>query len=334
MRRVRAATTRRLRVGEPRLASRTVRPWLSSPRHIVPLAPVARSSVHSATMPGAPHETMVVLLREHPEWLRALVEVIAHRVLPGKLTLADTTVRVVDPAEVRLDLKFVAEDGSFWVLVEVQLAEDSDKARKWPLAVAANWNQHGVPGDLIVITADRAVATWAHAVGAMLGPSGTTLGVKPVVVQLTGNVAELLLDPARPELAFFAAWTVHDRYGDEAQAIVERAAGVILTIEDESLRSALLRYILGMLHEKLTERIREIVMNPQNIPVSPAFQRLSDELEARGAQRMILKILTTRKLPVTDVARERLAACTDGDVLDRWAERAVTAATIDEVFAD
>jgi hypothetical protein len=49
---------------------------------------------------------------------------------------------------------------------------------------------------------------------------------------------------------------------------------------------------------------------------------------------MILKILTTRKLPVTDVARERLAACTDGDVLDRWAERAVTAATIDEVFAD
>jgi hypothetical protein len=39
-------------------------------------------------------------------------------------------------------------------------------------------------------------------------------------------------------------------------------------------------------------------------------------------------------LHVTADVRERLAACTDGAVLDRWAERAVTAATIDEVFAD
>jgi hypothetical protein len=289
-------------------------------------------------MPGAPHETMVVLLREHPEWLRAVVEVVAQRALPGGLMVSDAAVRVVDPAEVRLDLKFVAEDGSFWVLVEVQLAEDRDKACKWPLAVAASWNQHGVPGDLVVITADRAVATWARSAGAMLGPCGTTLGVTPVVVQLTGNVAALLLDPARPELAFFAAWTVHDRYGDEAQAIVERATEVILTIEDEALRSALLRYILGMLHEKLVEKIREIVMNPQNIPVSPAFQRLSDELdargEARGAQRTILKILAARKLTVTDRVRERVAACTDAAALDRLAERAATATSLDHLFDD
>lgn len=293
-------------------------------------------------MPSAPHETMIVLLREHPEWLRSLVEVIAQRVLPGRLTVSDAALRVVDPAEVRVDLKFVAEDGSFWVLVEVQLAEDPDKARKWPLAVAASWNQLGVPGDLIVITSDRAVARWASGVGSMLGPSGTALGVKPVVLQLTGNVAELLLDPARPELAFFAAWTVHDRYGEEAQAIVERAAEVIFTIGDEALRSALLRYILGMLHERLIERIREIVMNPQNTPVSPAFQRLSDELDARGeargeihgAQRAILKILATRKLAVTERVRARVAACTDVAALDRLTERAVTAASLDDLFDD
>src|SRR5690348_11685678 len=105
-------------------------------------------------MPSAPHETMVVLLREHPDWLRALVEVIAKRTLPAKLTLIDSAVRVVDPAEVRLDLVFTADDGESWVLVEVQLDEDKVKARKWPLAVAALWNERGVPGDLIVITAD------------------------------------------------------------------------------------------------------------------------------------------------------------------------------------
>jgi len=201
---------------------------------------------------------MVVLLREHPDWLRALVEVVAKRKLPAKLALTDSAIRVVDPAEVRLDLVFTADDGQSWVLVEVQLDEDKAKARKWPLAVAALWNERGVPGDLLVITADRAVATWAQSVGRMKGPLGCGLAVEPVVVQLTGDVAELLLDPAHPELAFFAAWTVHDRYGPEAQAIVERATDLIETIADEALRRTLLRRILGMLHEKLLKLIREV----------------------------------------------------------------------------
>ena len=73
----------------------------------------------------------------------------------------------------------------------------------------------------------------------MVGPLGTTIALQPVVVQLTGDVANLLLDPTRPELAFFAAWTVHDRYGAEAQAIVERATDLIETIPDETLRRTL-----------------------------------------------------------------------------------------------
>ena len=62
---------------------------------------------------------MVVLLREHPEWLRLLVGVIAKRTLPDALVATDSAVRVVDPAEVRLDLVFTNADGSSWVLVEV-----------------------------------------------------------------------------------------------------------------------------------------------------------------------------------------------------------------------
>lgn len=63
--------------------------------------------------------------------------------------------RVADPAEVRLDLLLEAADGTSWVLVEVQLDQDKAKARKWPLAVAALWNERAVEGDLIVFTADR-----------------------------------------------------------------------------------------------------------------------------------------------------------------------------------
>jgi len=299
-------------------------------------------------MPGVPHETMVVLLRDHPEWLRALVEVVAKRVLPENLGPVDATVRVVDPAEVRLDLLFASADGSAWVLVEVQLDEDPAKARKWPLAVAALWNERGVPGDLIVITAERAVASWARTVGDMEGPLGTALSVRPVVVQLTGDVAETLFDPERPELAFFAAWTVHDRYGPEAQAIVERATDLIGTIPDEALRSTLIRHILGVLHERLLKTIQEVSMDSQKIPVSPALQRLGEEFQAmygaeleargeargevRGEAKMLLRILAARKLPVDDAARGRVLACTDTETLERWAEAALTASSIDAVF--
>jgi hypothetical protein len=237
----------------------------------------------------AQHGTAILLLREHPEWPRALVEVVTKRTLPQKFTLTDSTIRVVDPAEVRLDLVFTASDGTSWVLVEVQLDEDAVKARKWPLAVAAPWNERGVPGDLLVITSDRAVATWARTVGHMEGPSGTTLAVRPVVVQLTGDVAEMLLDPAQPELAFFAAWTAHDRYGPEAQAIVERATDLIETLPDEALRRALIRRILGMVHEKLLEIIQEVsYMDSQKIPFSPALQHLSEESQAMHGERLEL----------------------------------------------
>jgi hypothetical protein len=54
----------------------------------------------------------------------------------------------------------------------------------------------------------------------------------------------------------------------------------------------------------------------------------------RGAQRTILKILAARKLTVTDRVRERVAACTDAAALDRLAERAATATSLDHLFDD
>jgi hypothetical protein len=228
------------------------------------------------------------------------------------------------------------------VLVEVQLDEDEVKARKWPLSIAALWNQHGVSGDLIVITAARSVAEWALTVGRMKGPLGTRLMAEPVVVQLTGDVADILLDPAHPELAFFAAWTVHDRYGPEAQAIIERATDPIETLPDETLQRTLIRYILGMLHEKLLKIIREVSMNSQKVPVSPALQRLGEEframygaeLEAQGEAKALLRLLAARKLPVDGATRSRILTCTDTASLERWIDQAANATSIDEVFRD
>jgi hypothetical protein len=44
-------------------------------------------------------------------------------------------------------------------------------------------------------------------------------------------------------------------------------------------------------------------------------------------------VLTTRALAVSEAQRQRIQACTELDVLDRWLARAVTAAATEDLFA-
>ncbi|MGW0180214.1 hypothetical protein [Nocardia sp. NPDC003345] len=47
-----------------------------------------------------------------------------------------------------------------------------------------------------------------------------------------------------------------------------------------------------------------------------------------------LRLLEARGITVPDHSRERIRACTDLEILDRWFDRAITATEIDEIFAD
>ena len=58
------------------------------------------------------------------------------------------------------------------------------------------------------------------------------------------------------------------------------------------------------------------------------------EGEAKGKAEAILRVLGARRLPVADAQRARVLACTDLALLDRWLDRAVTAASADEALAD
>ena len=58
------------------------------------------------------------------------------------------------------------------------------------------------------------------------------------------------------------------------------------------------------------------------------------EGEAKGEAKALLHILAARKLTPSDAQRERILACKDLPTLERWIERAVTAATLDVIFAE
>ena len=54
--------------------------------------------------------------------------------------------------------------------------------------------------------------------------------------------------------------------------------------------------------------------------------------EARGEARTILRVLAARGLEVPAEVREQVLSCTDVSQLDIWADKAVTAASLEEVF--
>lgn len=285
---------------------------------------------------------MVEMLREHPTWLALLLRALGHDEHAPPAVVTDPTLRLTDPAEVTLDLMFGEAEGGAWTLVEVQLKVDADKESVWPLAVAWQRHRRGVAGDLLVITASESVARWADAACAARGALGTSFTLRPVVVHLGLEEAHALLATGRAELAFFAAWALHDRHGDEAVEVVTEAVRRLDAEPDERLRRSVLRAILNTVHDRLVEHFRSYFMSASNYPESPAFRALRVELEDRardaglreGRVMALLAVLAAKNIAVDVASRERITRCDDADRLDAWIRRAAVASALADVFDD
>ncbi|WP_437591563.1 hypothetical protein [Sorangium sp. So ce1000] len=301
-------------------------------------------------MPSTPHEVLIVALREQPGLLGALVSKLTGVQLPRRLKPADATLRFVKPAELRLDL--VLHGGRRrWVLVELQRSVDPAKRRRWPLAASLLFSQTGALGDVIVITARRAVARWAERVACVRTRLGTLLQLKPVVLHLGHAEGKALLDERHPELALFAAWAMQHRHGPEARAVVERAFELTERLP-RALRRAQQRAILSVLSERMLELLREASMNPDKIPETPAARKLRLFLEAQGRKKgraegeakgrtegraegrqdALLTLLRARGLTPSQDDEARIRACSDAVKLDRWIAQAATATTVREAL--
>ncbi len=56
--------------------------------------------------------------------------------------------------------------------------------------------------------------------------------------------------------------------------------------------------------------------------------------EAHGRARAILLLLSQRGITIPDDAHERISECQDLGILDTWFTRAITAATMEDVFRE
>jgi hypothetical protein len=75
-------------------------------------------------------------------------------------------------------------------------------------------------------------------------------------------------------------------------------------------------------------------MMPTNENELTFVERMFEQGVAEAKAEAVLKVLDGRKLAPSKGQRQRVMSCTDAAQLDLWFDRAATAGSADEVFAD
>ena len=147
---------------------------------------------------------------------------------------------------------------------------------------------------------------------------------------------------AAPELAVLAALTgAADLDHDDARRLVLNAIAAADLDEDRletytrlvraaasaAARRALEALMTTMFKDEFVDRIKA---------EGKAEGRAEGKAEGRvqGAARMVLRILGARGFDVPGPVRDRVLSCTDPGQLEDWGGKAVTAASLEDVFAD
>jgi hypothetical protein len=309
-------------------------------------------------MPSPAHEIAVARLAGDTSLVHALAEKLLGKPPPARPRPVDSTVRFIDPEEVRPDLVLARGKRGPWDAIEVQRRIDWSKDRRWLLLVALLNNQRGSMGELWVVTASKRTAAWARTVCDAVGRKGTRIRLEPIVLLLGREEVASLLDAGRPSLAFFAAWAMHARHGPEAERIVERALDITDELPDAALRRQQERDIMGVLNRRLVEKLKETIMDDKRNSESRWVREMRHELfadamaegevrgkaegeakgkaegKAEGKRESLLLVLEGRGLAITRAQRAAILACEDLAKLDRWIAASGKAATVQELLAE
>ncbi|MFC4030272.1 hypothetical protein ACFO3J_02170 [Streptomyces polygonati] len=259
---------------------------------------------------------------------------------PIAVSLPPTDLTEIKPLERRLDtlLRFDMADGDSYLLaVEAQGRKDPDKHGSWAYYMSYLYAKYRTPPLLLVVCQDEATSRWAKRPFHIGTAQWRTLTVRPLV--LGPHNVPIITDASAAAddipMAAFAAIT-HGKH---------RQADIML----EALATALRKADLDTadLFKELTEiglgsgpagKIwKDLMAIPTHFFRSETSEKLREEGREEGRRQQkikdILSLLQIRSVSITEAHRERVAACTEYDILDRWFSRAATAERAEDVFA-
>jgi hypothetical protein len=217
------------------------------------------------------------------------------------------------------------------VIIEPQLRDSETKRYSWPVYVTTARRVAKCPAAvLVVLCPDPAEAAKCRRL-IRTGHPGFDLA--PVVIDSGGPPGR---DGAGgPYLTVFAASMGGIDMASEpgARRVLDAMASAEVSDTDRLRMTA----IILRLASDAARQILEAMMTTSDYEKT-FVERIHDEGiaegEAKGKAEAVLKLLVARHLAPSPEQRQRVTACTDPTQLDLWFDRAITASTAAEVFAD
>ena len=293
-------------------------------------------------MPSISHEGPLDLVRQCPEIAVGLVQGTPGVKLPGEVTaaLAPTDMSAVVPVQYLADMvvlisSAVTRKPVLAVVIEPQLRDSETKRYSWPVYVTTARRVAKCPAAvLVVICPDPAEAAKCRKL-IRTGHPGFDLA--PIVVDSGGPPGR---DGAGgPFLTVFAASM--GGIDMESEPGARRVLDAMASAEVSDADRLRMTTIMLRLASDAARQILEAMMKTSEYEktfVERIHEQGISEGEARGKAEgkaeAVLKLLDARHLAPSPEQRQRVTSCTDPAQLDLWFDRAITAGTATEVFAD
>ncbi len=288
-------------------------------------------------MPKLSHESLVHLVRAAPEVILGLLQRELGLELPAQAHPRITAAELVDLnlAEYRADAVLTlgpADKPTEAFVLEAQNEINPRKRCTWPLYVAGLGARLGCPVTLVIIALDAKVAAWC---------------AEPIDLgRQRGMIYPLVLGPDHipfitnhdeacraPELAVLSVAAHGREPGAEHIAL---AALTAVRGLDNDREAFYLDFILAGLGE-VARAALEMLMNKANYEYQSDFARKyfsegKAEGQAQGQAQLLLKLLRFKGFTVAPELAARVESCQDLAQLDAWAERVLTATSLDDIF--
>jgi hypothetical protein len=315
--------------------------------------------------PSIKHEAPLELIRQHPALAVDLLRAVSDIKVPAgaRPILGPVEVSGQLRENLRADIVVNITDRAtgqpvLLIIVENQQKMVTDKQYSWPVYITGLRHTMKCPAVLLVICPD---VTEARKCGEVVKTGHPGFDLVPIVVSPVNTPGR---DDAEPWLTMFAAFMGAIDLEDPAgatrvltaiqhtrQSIAERKAmtAIIINLASEAARKIMKEIIMGFpevkndfldgLEREATERglakglARGMAQGLAQGVAQGVAQGMAQG-KAQGKAEDILKVLKVRGLGPTEAQHEQVASCTDPALLDRWFDRALTAATAADVFTD
>ena len=284
---------------------------------------------HDGLMPGIPHEAVVEVLRNEPQLLAMLLGRLGVRLPSGSVpVIADSNLSSRDPDFMKTllaDNVFVFQGlrKKVAVVAEVQTARPKrSRSLAWP-AYLANARA--------ILRCDTVLCVFGLSADAVLGSLRTIMTGHPGFA-LSPLVTGHRMLPGPGGMAFGPELTVLNVLtGDLDLTTHEGRMLALVSIAPAPIerRERYTRYIRAVIPPAARDALEELL---KTVIKDEFLDGILAQGEAKGEARMLLRYLGIR-FEVSAVVRERITSCGDPAQLEAWLDRAVSAVTLDEVFA-